>query len=1043
MDAGLPPGWKDALALNRRRPPELYQQGDQPDEGPHSQEIQVMLGELRLSAVFCIDAVPTIGFVVGDDMSPNDLDLLHHRLWNQGLLGLLLVISDEQVRVISLARRPAIGESDTSRLVEVLSLVADSIKLRDLVEQIEAGRYWIDHEEHFPTDERVDAVLLDNIKATIGKLATTLGVGTAQALVMQTMFVAYLEDRRVIGTDRFKKASAGRFGNFAALLAAKDVEAFYELFIALNGVLGGDIFRAPGVLGADRKTPGIGPLDDEPSSPIEPSHLHWLAVFRAGREEMHTGQGRLFGYDFRFIPIGLISAVYDRFLAEDERRSAEGAFYTPMFLADMVIDQVWPEMSPMQRAEGRVLDPACGSGIFLVRMFQRLVADWSRKHADQPAPWAVLVATARRLHGTDINAAAVRIAVFSIYIAMLERMNPPDLAQLMRVGSILPILHGETLRRQDFFLSEPVPADIIIGNPPWRGRPGDEDAPRVVPKEDGYPLPMPEKEIAWLFVWESFRRLAPDGVLVLLLPAMGFLHNTKPDAIAARQRLLATKRIVRVVNLSDLCFQLFDGASRPTALMVARPLGPGEAGYMFDYWCPKADLNLRQRRGLALSRADHMRLRSDVGTRDPKVFKRRLWTRGPDERLLQFIGTIPRLAALVVQYKNCPQGTTRDTRWVIGQGFQPVVVEKIGTPGYSCRREPSVTRHPFLDARRSFSTLALPTISSPLWPNDLVRRGGYVDGFQGPHILIPQGVERADGRVRAAFTEQSLVFQHSLQAIAFPEAAIPLAKILTAVLNSRLAAWFYFHESANMGTDRAKVLQSELLDLPFAAPDAMPDPERANGAASALIRIVDEAVRSADAVLRSERRITAELDEQVYEYFGLDEADRALIDDAYEHLIPAMQPRASAPVKSIWMPATYGIRKAYADTLRAALANWTDRPVEASLAALSAEVGIVRVRLVDGPAGAYTEDYRIATGHLLDRLAMAVTLPAAGNFQIMPDLRIALDDSLYLVKPLQRRSWLRSSALADAEDIAAELQGAAFSLHQLHQTGKGGADDRW
>lgn len=1034
MQAGLPPGWKDALALNRRRSPELYQHGDDPGDGAHAQEIRIMLEELALSAVFCVDRVPTIGFLVDAELSPPDLDLLHYRLWNQGLLSLLLVISREQVMVLSLARRPSGSErkgSDGSRLVEVLSLVADSVRLRDLVEHVEAGRYWVDHQNHFPLDERVDAVLLANIHETIGQLSPTLGVGPAQALLMQTMFVAYLEDRRIIGEDRFGKASAGRSSSFAELLASHDVEAFYELFIALNGVLGGEIFRAPGVLATD-----------EPSTPaIDQGHLQVLARFRGGREEMGTGQGRLFGYDFRFIPIGLISAVYDRLLAEDERRGDEGAFYTPMFLADMVIDQLWPEMSEGQRASGSILDPACGSGIFLVRLFQRLVAEWSRVNGGQPAPWAVLVATVRRLHGVDINASAIRIAVFSLYIAMLERMNPPDLAQLMRVGSILPILQGETLRRQDFFQSEPLRVDVVLGNPPWRGRPGDGTTDLDLFDDDGQRLPVPEREVAWRFVWEAFRRLAPDGALVLLLPAMGFLHNTKPDAIAARQRLLATNRIVRLVNLSDLCFQLFDGASRPTTLMVARHLGAGEVGYMFDYWCPKADLNLRQRRGLALSRADHMRLRSDVAVRDPKVFKRRLWTRPPDERLLDFIKTVPRLADMVTQYKHLRPGTTRETRWIVGQGFKPARADRIGKARYSVRREPAVTRHPYLDARRGFSTLALPEVLSSPWSDDLVHRGGYVDGYSGPHILIPQGVERADGRLRAAFTEQDLVFQHSIQAIAFPKADRGLAKVLTAVLNSRLAAWFFFHESANMGTDRAKVLQFELLDLPFAPPEGMPDPERAAIAAAALTRMIDEATASARLVLRPQELKPSGLDRHVYDYFGLDDGDRALVDDAHEHLIPAMQPRASGGVKSIWTRATSSMRAEYARTLCDALSNWTDRAVEASLAALSGEVGVIRVRLAEGAPRAYTEEDRIATGHLLDRLAKAVVLPAEGNFQIMPDLRIAIDDSLFLVKPLQLRSWLRSSALADAEEIAAELQRAALASRRTGTLRESAADD--
>lgn len=48
-----------------------------------------------------------------------------------------------------------------------------------------------------------------------------------------------------------------------------------------------------------------------------------------------------------------------------------------------------------------------------------------------------------------------------------------------------------------------------------------------------------------------------------------------------------------------------------------------------------------------------------------------------------------------------------------------------------------------------------------------------------------------------------------------------------------------------------------------------------------------------------------------------------------------------------------------------------------------------------------------------------------GNVQLIPDLRIVDGRDMYLVKPSAARHWLRSTALADAEQIAAELAAAA------------------
>src|SRR3546814_11008049 len=77
----------------------------------------------------------------------------------------------------------------------------------------------------------------------------------------------------------------------------------------------------------------------------------------------------------------------------------------------------------------------------------------------------------------------------------------------------------------------------------------------------------------------------------------------------------------------------------------------------------------------------------------------------------------------------------------------------------------------------------MPVVGTNPWPTSNVHRAGFDAGFFGPHILIPQGVERDVGRVRAAYSEQDFVFQHSLQAITVPPRQKRKAKVLTAVLN--------------------------------------------------------------------------------------------------------------------------------------------------------------------------------------------------------------------------------------------------------------------
>lgn len=1010
--------WTKALALDRRRAPEFYAADSKVAAGAHAEAIRFALDELGLSAVSCINGVPTIGFLSDPVVSIERIDELHRILWNQGLMSMLLVIRNDELTAYSLVQRPLHRDESHGkdpRLIKTLSLLEDALALRELLDSAESGRFWYENDGYFDPDDRVDSVLLANLLTAFRSLKDELGTDAAQALLMQTMFVAYLEDRQIIGEAVFRAASQNRFATFLELLGAGNPEPFEVLFTWLHGAFNGNLFKAPCAFETEEHAP----------PKLKPEHLYVLARFRHGHEDMANRQLRFWGYDFRYMSIGLISAVYDRFLKEEaEKKSADGAFYTPMFLADIVVNQLWDELTDEQKANGVFCDPACGSGIFLVRLFQRLVEHHCHIKKRGHAAWTDLKAIANRLHGGDINSSAVRVAAFSLYIALLEQSSPSDLPKLIEAGKLLPSLYGTTLRpRSDFFSVKDVRQfDVIIGNPPWNGRTGQLTTAQDWTTSKGYLAPA--KDIAWAFVWKALEEVKPTGLVAFLLPAMGILHNTESQA--ARRMLLQRSRIRRIINMSDLCFQLFDGAQRPTAFVLCGPQKQEQAPYRFEYWVPKADLNLRLKRLVTLSRADRLTFRSDLVAEDPTAFKRRLWTRAPEERLLQYLRTIPPLGSFVQEFKAFKRSKVefnRDKHWVIGQGFKPAQESRLDDPEYQMTTAEIVTRLPYLDASQ-FQAVALPRVETNAWHTSVVHRAGFDAGFFGPHILIPQGVERAVGRVRAAFSKQNVVFQHSLQSITVPLGQERKAKVLTAVLNSSLAAWFYFHDTANLGTDRAKVHQGELLKLPFDDPENMPDPAKALKAERELVALIDAELANARKLLASQYDVLSVIDRLVFEYYGLDDSEVAIVEDTVHSVIPAMQPRRNAGLQSIWAQANSRQREAYADMLCNALSPHFRLPVKASLAARSTDVAVLKLTIGDQVAP-YAEDSSGEFNDFLGSIAAKLPIDLPGNVQLIPDLRLIVDHDMYLVKPMALRHWLRSTALADAEQIAAEFVAAA------------------
>ncbi|MFZ5053803.1 N-6 DNA methylase, partial [Enterobacter kobei] len=75
-------------------------------------------------------------------------------------------------------------------------------------------------------------------------------------------------------------------------------------------------------------------------------------------------------YDFSFIPVELLSGLYESFLGSEQKDL--GAYYTPRNLATLAVDEVFAaSKDPLAET---IFDGACGSGILLTTAFRRLLA---------------------------------------------------------------------------------------------------------------------------------------------------------------------------------------------------------------------------------------------------------------------------------------------------------------------------------------------------------------------------------------------------------------------------------------------------------------------------------------------------------------------------------------------------------------------------------------------------------------------------------------------------------------------------------------------
>lgn len=399
MSLTIPKKWTDHLGLSYRKPPEFYQASDKILNVSHAGALRDSFEELGLSAIFCVKGVPTIAFLLQEEYERKIVLETHAALWNQGLASLLVVITGDTIRAFSLARRTVEDSEEAFEnkcLINIINLLSSSLVFKDLIYGVESGRLWDEYSDFFKPDERIDNVLLNNLSNSHQFLQNDgLSNEQAQALLMQVMFIAYLEDRGIITEQSILEATKGKVSRFESILSNGDGKAFELLFKSLRKDFNGDLFFAPCSFEKQKQSPKI-----------NHSHFSVLARFRSGHEEMHStgGQFRLWGYNFKFIPVELISAVYDRFLGKEEKEKKNaGAYYTPLFLVETVTSQIWDSPSLPIKDNAKILDPACGSGVFLVRAFQRLCEQWKNAHPNKTIRWDSLCKILDRIHGWDCN----------------------------------------------------------------------------------------------------------------------------------------------------------------------------------------------------------------------------------------------------------------------------------------------------------------------------------------------------------------------------------------------------------------------------------------------------------------------------------------------------------------------------------------------------------------------------------------------------------------------------------------------------------------
>ena len=675
-----------------------------------------------------------------------------------------------------------------------------------------------------------------------------------------------------------------RLADLCFLRVLLDKEFTYALFDQLAHDFNGDIF----------------PIDEEERDRIQQTHLDKLRGFLLGST---SPQQELFFFAYRFdvIPIELISTIYEEFYNEREGNERnQGSHYTPPALVEFVLAHT---LTPQVLAtHPRVVDPACGSGIFLVESFRRMVRHlWSEQNGKRPSRPQLRKILREQIAGIDINEEAVRVAAFSLYLAFLHYQEPREINEERRLPHLKWVPEEERKQREsqkpgalffDVLLhansfeaiagklpSEvtqrfgPASATVVVGNPPW-GTPNKEDsdgqkaiAETVSWCDPKQGRPIGFKELSQAFIHLTLALLEQGGRAGLLVSSGVFFKHHK-NSRDFRRVWLSSALLEHVVNFAHVRQVFFSDPQReakgisPFVSVVFQKTLPGTPNENhFQYWSAKRTAIIANTQCIVLNRGDMHWLSQRDCVANEKLWKIYWWGGHRDVALIQAIDRFPPL-------KDLPKHLSK-VEVLSGRGFQEA--NKAHSAGWleKYRELPTgeLSRYGPLDTK-----VLLPV------PRKVERRG-VEDVYHGRRLLVGRGI-REGGIITARFETQKLCFRHSIQGVRLKgfEAWQELA--VTAIYWSSLARYYYFTTTGSWGLWHDEIHLENIESMPICFPKDVKLRDR-------IVQIVQE-LQSLDLKpdglelggIEAQQRLPElerALDTAVFDLYQLNSAERDLV----------------------------------------------------------------------------------------------------------------------------------------------------------------------
>jgi type I restriction-modification system DNA methylase subunit len=972
---------------------------------------------------------PRPAVYVAEAKTRNEAREIHQRLWNLGNAPFLIILLPNEIRVYTGFNFSTKNEDMglVKEIKEVIDFTFESIcdKLVDFrSDSIDSGRIWETQSKYITPEKRVDTHLLKNLEALEEYLKNKeLDLPIIHALIGKYVYIRYLYDRGILSREWLTENNLSLevvLGRNATL------DGLLDLNEALENRFNGDVFPLP----SDARLI----LNDEIVSLV-------ASTFKG--DNPISGQLHLDfeAYDFSYIPVETLSSIYEQFLHSQGIGKKVGAIYTPEPIADYLLCEM-QESKPLQSGM-KILDPCCGSGVFLVLAYRRLIElELTHSINNKLKPTELRKILCENLYGVERNKEACYVAEFSLILTLLNYIDPPDLHRNKQFK--FPSLHNTQIFECDFFDDRSIfwtkdqKFDWIIGNPPWielkKITQGEEHVRKWI-LDNTKNRPVGGKRVCEAFSWRVIDLLNQDGCVGLLVHATSLFNQ---ESEKYRKKFFESYSVVRITNFSNLAYVLFGGRGQEPALTLVYCRASDEVKKSPIIHYAPLIINQITNRSWGSSKnqlpwaitinEDEISIVSpeDAKTGDFLVWKTALWGGFRDNRIVNRLRKIfPVTIQELVESRN----------WDFHTGL------KIRTQNSKEDIEPASylagwkqvdihTKYDVVKMSRNQFRFVIPEQSLDLISDDSLfvskGRGLPFVVARKPHVVL--GI--VDGRIYCVYSDIDFVVSEPQIGISANEADMDYLRAVSVLLNSSVVQYLLFFNSSSWGVGRSKLYAKDLRGVSV--------PKLSMEQIGELSQLGKQLAYLEEFTLTPDIELQYLLDDSV-EKMLLIPKNIAIV--TREFLAIKLQFNKGKSIVPATASPSLEVLRNYGSQIRDALDTFTEGGGVRHKVILNYSTRLI-VCSIEFVCSGDSISMGVIVENVQEDLSLSLFLNSIQEktkqhfsqwVYVQCSLRIFEDSRVYICKSSRLIDWTRTQALNDADDIIAEILSAKSRQNEVQE----------